>query len=112
MIARVRLDVWLWRIRLFKTRSAAVRSIAEGAVRLTREGRTTSARKPSLLVGAGDALTVAVAGRVFSLEFLAAGVRRGPAAEARTLYRLRVDGVESGEALDEEAIAASSQPHS
>lgn len=112
MTERVRLDVWLWRVRLFKTRSAAAQSIAAGAVRLTREGRTMSARKPSLLVGAGDALTVAVAGRVFSLEFLAAGIRRGPAAEARTLYRLREDGADAEQTLDEEAIGASSQPHS
>ena len=35
----LRIDVWLWRARFFKTRSLAARMIDDGRVRLTRGGQ-------------------------------------------------------------------------
>ncbi|MFT3688763.1 hypothetical protein [Paenirhodobacter sp.] len=42
--------------------------------------------KPGRAVGPGDVLTVAVAGRVRLLRVVDCGTRRGPAAEAVTLF--------------------------
>ena len=67
-------DVWLWRARFFKTRSLAAKFVDEGRVRLTRAGQETRLDKCARPVKVGDAL-------VFAL-----GERRGPPAEARTLY--------------------------
>ena len=105
---RQRLDVWLWRARLFKTRSEAARCIAAGGVRLSREGRVGAISKAAALIGPGDALTVAVHGRVRSLEILAVGSRRGPASEARTLYRDLAEENHDAVALDAEGPRASS----
>lgn len=77
-----RLDKWLWFARLVKTRTLAAELVAAGKVRVNRT-RTT---KPSRAVYAGDVITATIHGRVRVLKVLAAGARRGPAAEARTLY--------------------------
>ncbi len=85
-VERVRVDVWLWRARLCKTRTLAAELVAAGAVRLIRAGQGRLIAKPAEAVGAGDGLSVAVGGRLRSLTIRACGDRRGPAAEARTLY--------------------------
>ena len=82
----VRVDVWLWRARFAKTRSAAAALVERGAVRLTHQGRQTRLDKPSRLVHAGDEMTFAVDGRVRAVRVEAMGERRGPPAEARALY--------------------------
>lgn len=48
-----RLDVWLWSVRLFKTRSAANKAVAGGHVRLN--GTPT---KPAHIVVPGDVVTI------------------------------------------------------
>ena len=83
----VRADVWLWRARFFKSRSLAARFLDEGRVRLTREGAESRIDKCARPVRAGDHLVFAVGGRLTEVEVLALGERRGPPAEARTLYR-------------------------
>ena len=80
--ARQRLDKWLWFTRVVKTRSLAARLVTEGHVRVNSV-RVEVASKP---VRAGDVVTVALERHVRVLKVLAAGVRRGPATEARTLY--------------------------
>ncbi|MFM8820982.1 MAG: S4 domain-containing protein [Phenylobacterium sp.] len=82
-----RADVWLWRARFFKSRSRAARFLDEGRVRLTREGLETRIDKCARPVRIGDRLVFAMAGRLTAVEVLAMGERRGPPAEARTLYR-------------------------
>lgn len=77
-----RLDKWLWFARLVKTRTLAAELVAAGKVRINRERAT----KPSRPIHAGDVITAAIHGRVRVLRVLAAGTRRGPAAEARELY--------------------------
>ena len=84
--ASVRIDVWLWRARLAKTRSLAAALVERGAVRLTHQGRQTRLDKPSRLVHPGDEMTFAVDGRVRAVRVQAMGERRGPPAEARALY--------------------------
>jgi ribosome-associated heat shock protein Hsp15 len=84
--ARVRVDVWLWRARLAKTRSGAAHLVAEGGVRLIRENGARRLDKASSLVGAGDALVFARNGALKAVRIQALGVRRGPPAEARALY--------------------------
>lgn len=103
-----RLDVWLWRARLFKTRSAAARCIAAGGVRLARDGKVGAVLKPAALVSPGDALTVAIAGRLHSLEILGLSLRRGPSAEARALFRSLLAENPETPALDVEPPPASS----
>jgi ribosomal 50S subunit-recycling heat shock protein len=56
-------------------------------VRLTREGAESRIDKCARPVRARDHLVFAVGGRLTAVEILALGERRGPPAEARTLYR-------------------------
>ncbi len=83
----LRVDVWLWRARLFRTRTLAATHVREQTVRLTRSGVTRRVDKPGLMVMAGDVVTFGLAGHIVSIEVLALGERRGPAIEARALYR-------------------------
>ncbi len=77
-----RIDKWLWHGRFVKTRSLASRLVADGKVRVNRE----KVIKPSHTVQAGDVITAALAGRVRVVRVLVLAERRGPPAEARTLY--------------------------
>jgi ribosomal 50S subunit-recycling heat shock protein len=81
-----RVDVWLWRARFFKTRSLAAKFVEDGRVRLTRAGQESRLEKSSRPVKVGDQLVFAVSGRLIAVTVEAMGERRGPAAEARTLY--------------------------
>lgn len=84
-----RIDVWLWRARFAKSRSLAAAMVERGTVRLTHNGVQTRLDKPSRTVHVGDALVFALGGRLVELQVLELGERRGPAAEARTLYEAR-----------------------
>ena len=81
-----RADVWLWRARFFKTRSLAAKVCEEGRVRLTRSGQESRLDKPARPVKVGDSLVFALGGRLTAVRVEAIGERRGPPAEARTLY--------------------------
>ena len=81
-----RADVWLWRARFFKTRSLAAKVCEEGRVRLTRSGQESRLDKPARPVKVGDNLVFALGGRLTAVRVEAIGERRGPPAEARTLY--------------------------
>lgn len=78
----IRLDKWLWQARFFRSRSAAARAVTSTPFRI--DGRPTD--KAHALVAPGMVLTFTVGTRVRVVRILAAGVRRGPASEARTLY--------------------------
>jgi ribosome-associated heat shock protein Hsp15 len=77
-----RIDQWLWFARLTKSRSLAARLCAAGAVVVNG----TAARKASQAVCVGDAVVVQQGPRQCAVRILALGTRRGPAAEARSLY--------------------------
>jgi ribosomal 50S subunit-recycling heat shock protein len=81
-----RADVWLWRARFFKTRTLAATFIDEGRIRLTRAGHESRVDKPARPLKVGDALVFALGGRLVAVTVAALGERRGPPAEARTLY--------------------------
>ena len=78
----IRLDKWLWFARFFRTRSLAARVIGEHGIRVN--GARVS--KPAFCVRAGDLLTFSQGRTVRVVEILACGERRGPAAEAQSLY--------------------------
>jgi ribosome-associated heat shock protein Hsp15 len=78
----IRLDKWLWQARLCKSRGVAAQTIAAGAVRVN----AVRVLKPAAPLRVGDGVTVTLGQCVRVLRVRALGVRRGPAAEARTLY--------------------------
>ena len=80
--ASVRLDLWLWAARFFRTRALAKQAIDTGKVEV--DGQRA---KPSRGVRAGDALVVARGEERFEIEVLALADVRGPASVAQTLYR-------------------------
>ena len=77
-----RLDKWLWYARFFKSRSLATRFCAAGRLRVNG----VPVAKAHFAVKPGDVLTFAKERRVHVVRVRALGARRGPAAEARTLY--------------------------
>ena len=83
----VRVDIWLWRARFFKTRALAAAFVTGKGVRLTRHGQTRKIDKPGTRLLPGDVLTFYLRQGVETIEILDAGTRRGPASEAETLYR-------------------------
>lgn len=84
--ARQRIDIWLFRARLCKTRAAASRLVSEGGVRLLHNGQTRRLEKPSVEVEPGDVLVLPGRAGVRTFAVKAIAARRGPAAEARALY--------------------------
>lgn len=79
---RIRVDKWLWHARFFKSRSLATRVVSAGRLRVNRQ----NIAKPHYQVKPGDVLTFARGPIIRVIEVLAIGKRRGPAAEASTLY--------------------------
>ncbi len=77
-----RLDQWLWHARFFKTRGLATKLVAGGHVRV--DGARVS--KPAHALRPGVTLTFPQARRIRVIRVEALAKRRGPAAEAQTLY--------------------------
>jgi ribosome-associated heat shock protein Hsp15 len=61
--------------------------VADGEVRLIRRGTETVVDKASRSVRPGDGLALTFGGRRTALTISALGERRGPASEARELYK-------------------------
>jgi ribosome-associated heat shock protein Hsp15 len=80
--ARQRIDKWLFFARVVKSRSLAAKLAVAGRVRINRD----KASQASDLVKPGDVLTITLDRRVLVYKVVDAGVRRGPAEEARKLY--------------------------
>lgn len=78
-----RLDQWLWFARFAKTRSLAARLCASGAVNVNG----TAIAKPNHSIKPGDIISLPQGPWRRTVEVLALGARRGPASEARTLFR-------------------------
>lgn len=87
--AAIRLDIWLWRARFFKTRALAAKACESGHIRLERFGQITRVEKASAHVKPGDCLIFALGARLIDVEILGVGERRGPAPEAQALYATR-----------------------
>ncbi|MEM8617607.1 MAG: RNA-binding S4 domain-containing protein [Pseudomonadota bacterium] len=82
----LRVDIWLWRARFFKTRAAASDYVGRKGVRITRLGQTRKTDKPGARISPGDTLTFYKAKQIETVEIVALGTRRGPASEAQALY--------------------------
>jgi ribosome-associated heat shock protein Hsp15 len=78
---RPRIDKWLWAARFFKTRSLAAEAVAGGRVRIAGERV-----KPAKVLAIGDEIAIHIGELEWIVEVRALAARRGPAAEARTLY--------------------------
>ncbi len=80
----IRIDRFLFFVRLAKSRTLAQAIVAEGRVRI--DGRR--ALKPSDEVREGATVTLPLSGEVRVIRVLALPVRRGPASEARSCYEV------------------------
>jgi ribosome-associated heat shock protein Hsp15 len=95
---RQRLDKWLWFARIVKTREAAAALVEQGHVRLN----SVKITKPGHGVKRGDVLTIVLNTRVRVLHVEAMAQRRGPASDARLLYREPGMSVSKGTAPQKE----------
>jgi ribosome-associated heat shock protein Hsp15 len=77
----VRLDKWLWAARFYKSRSLAQTACDGGKVDVNGQ-----AAKPSRAVRPGDRIRMTVGEWRRELVVTALSDRRGPGAQARTLY--------------------------
>lgn len=77
----VRLDLWLWAARFFKTRALARQAIETGKVDVGGQRA-----KPARAVRIGDALRVARGDEIFEIAVAGLSDTRGPASVAQTLY--------------------------
>ncbi len=90
--ASVRLDIWLWRARFFRTRALATDHVRGKAVRISRNGQTRRTDKPGAAISVGDVVTFGRGEHIRTVEILDLGTRRGPAEEAQALYCLLENG--------------------
>ena len=78
-----RLDKWLWCARFMRARGDCAGLVAESGVRINRQPTD----KPHARLRVGDVITLPLRGQVLVLEVLGLAARRGPAPQARLLYR-------------------------
>ena len=79
--AAIRLDVWLWAARFFRTRSLAKHAVATGKVEIGGQRP-----KSSRAVRIGDALRVQRGEEIFEIGVRGLSDTRGPAGVAQALY--------------------------
>lgn len=77
----VRLDVWLWAARFFKTRALAKQAIEGGKIEVQGQGA-----KASRLLRTGDRLQVRRGEDLFEIEVAGLSDKRGSATVAQSLY--------------------------
>lgn len=78
----MRLDVWLWAARFFKTRALAKQAIEGGKIRI-HEG----SGKPCKLLHVGDRLRIGRGDEQFEVDVLVTIAQRGSAGMAQACYR-------------------------
>ena len=78
----MRIDRWLFAVRLFKSRTLAAGAVSGGKVHVNGERV-----KPSRVLRVGDAIRFVRGAVDFDCEVLALPARRGPAREAALCYR-------------------------
>jgi len=84
MAESIRIDKLLWFLRLAANRSLAQQWATSGHIR--RNGLRVE--RASAAVRTGDVLVLVLRGTVRVIEVIALPVRRGPAAEAQSCYRM------------------------
>lgn len=95
----MRLDRFLFFIRLVKSRTLAQGLIEEGRVRI--DGKRVA--KTSEEVRAGSVIALPLHGKVRVLRVLALPTRRGPTAEARSCYQELCESADSANVSQESA---------
>ena len=78
----IRLDIYLYYIRLFKSRSIATKFILTNRLRIS--GQVT--QKPHKMISVGDVLTMTINDNIKILKVLDIPSRRGPYAESLNFY--------------------------
>jgi ribosome-associated heat shock protein Hsp15 len=78
----VRVDIWLWAARFFKTRALAKRACELGRIQINGQPA-----KPAREVRVGDMLGISNDGGDFQVEVMLLSEMRGPASVAQGLYR-------------------------
>ncbi len=86
----VRIDVWLWAARFFKTRALAKKACELG--RIESHGMPA---KPAREVRVGDRLKITNEGGDFEIDVLGLSEMRGPAPVAQTLYKETEGSIEA-----------------
>ena len=81
-LEEVRIDLWLWAARFYKTRALARQAIESGKVEINGQGC-----KPSRAVHIGDRLVIVRGEENFEVQAAGLSERRGPASEAQQLFR-------------------------
>lgn len=81
-LATVRLDLWLWAARFYKTRSLAKQAIETGKVEVDGQGA-----KASRSLRGGERLRVQRGDEFFEVAVLGLSDTRGPAPVAQALYQ-------------------------
>jgi ribosome-associated heat shock protein Hsp15 len=87
-----RVDKWLWCARFFKSRTLAAKACHDGRIRISGQNLT----KAHHALKVGDVLTFPLGPNIRVVRVMALAMRRGPPAEARTLYQ---DLAPAGQAL-------------
>jgi ribosome-associated heat shock protein Hsp15 len=77
----VRLDIWLWAARFFRTRSLAKQAVETGKVDVGGQRA-----KSSRAVRVGDVLAIARGDEAYEIEVRGISDQRGPAPVAQALY--------------------------
>ena len=80
----MRIDKLLWFLRFAKTRNLSQQWIEDGHIRRNGQRVVRSGQQ----VAAGDVLTLPLRERVLVIELTALPLRRGPAVEAQSCYRV------------------------
>lgn len=93
---RMRLDVFLWRARFFKTRGAASNSIEMSGARIERDGHVRRTDKPSAPLEPGDILSFTSPSGARLVRVVGLPQRRGPPAEAAMCYEPVKEGSTGG----------------
>ncbi len=79
---KLRLDIYLYNIRIFKSRSIATKFVLTNRLRIS--GQVT--QKPHKLISIGDVLTMTINDNIRILKVLGIPNRRGPYSEALNFY--------------------------
>ena len=83
MTEKIRLDIWLWHARFYKSRSLSSKAILSGKLRV----KSIKIIKPASKVKINDVLTINHVNMVRIIQIQSLGARRGPASEAQKLYK-------------------------
>lgn len=88
----VRLDIWLWAARFFKTRALAKQAIDGGKVEVN-----DASAKPARLIRIEDQLRITRGVERMSIRVIALSAARGPAKLAQALYEESTESIQRRE---------------